>query len=166
MTQASVASLEGQFWSLTDLAIRILFPFIFLQKVLLLNLVTYSFCRTLVRNRTAGTWHQFLTYSSNAYRNSFDGPVQPCFPWCLLPHTLGSIVQLPLKWADRCLWILEGARKKAFGCTDAFFPPHFHSEQISLHLQWYLRVRLLKPRGKLENNNYLQGILMLYLKFL
>lgn len=42
MTQASAASLEGLFRSLTDLAVRILFPVIFLLKVLLLNLVTLS----------------------------------------------------------------------------------------------------------------------------
>ena len=42
MTQASAASLEGPFRSLTDLAVRISFPVIFLLKVLLLNLVTLS----------------------------------------------------------------------------------------------------------------------------
>lgn len=93
MTQASAASLEGPLRSLTDLAVRISFPVMLLLKVLLLNLVTYSFCRTVMRNRTVEIGHTFLTYSANSCYPIFDDPAQLCSPRCLSPQTALSGVR-------------------------------------------------------------------------
>lgn len=131
MTQASAASLEGPFRSLTDLAVRISFPVIFLLKVLLLNLVTYSFCRTAMRNRTVEIGHLFLTYSANSCYPIFDGPAQSCSPWCLSPHTPLSGVRPSFDWDGLVgAYGLWRGQNGGISCTNTFFPPHFHSEQI------------------------------------
>lgn len=162
MTQVSTASLEGLFRSLTDLAVRILFPVIFLLKVPLLTLVIYAFCGTLMRNRTVGIWHLFLTYSANSCYTIFDDPDQPCPPWCLSPHTplQGLQSSFQLRQPDRCLWTLEGGRMEEldaqihFSTSFSFWTNPLSFGMNVMHLQWYLRVRLLKLCGNVENNNY------------
>jgi len=122
MTQASAASLEGPFRSLTDLAVRISFPVIFLLKVLLLNLVTYSFCRTVMRNRTVEIGHLFLTYSANSCYPILDGPALSCCPWCSSPHTLSGVWSI-FNWDGPVgAYGLWRGQNGGISCTDTF--PH------------------------------------------
>lgn len=70
-------------------------------------------------------------------------------------HTLllGSAVQLHLGWAGRCLWTLEGARWRhqlhtyIFSTSFSFWTKPLSFGMNAVHLQWYLRVRLLSLYG-------------------
>lgn len=107
MTQVSAASLEGHFGSLTDLAVRTVLPVIFLLKVLLPNLVTYSLCRAVMRNRAVGRGHLCLTYSANSPYPIFDGSASPVLPGVY--HLTLLSQELQLGCVVKCLWTLEGA---------------------------------------------------------
>lgn len=79
MTQVSTFP-WGIFGNLTDLAVRIVLPVIVLLKILLPNLVTYSLCRAVMRNRAVGRRHLCLTYSANSRYPIFDGSASPVLP--------------------------------------------------------------------------------------
>lgn len=145
----------GTFGSLTDLAVRISLPVIFLLKVLLPNLVTDSLCRAVMRNRPVGRGHLCLTYSANSCYPIFDGPASPGLPGVyhltLLSQECSSFTWD--RWQSACeLWRGQNGVNT---CTDADFPTSFSfwTNLLSLgmhvvYLQWYLRVRLFEWKWK------------------
>lgn len=154
----------GTFGSLTDLAVRISLPVIFLLKVLLPNLVTYSLCRAVMRNRAVGRGHLCLTYSANSPYPIFDGSASPVLPGVY--HLTLLSQELHLGYVVKCLWTLEGAEWSHYLHRCSF--PHLifilNKSLKPLHERGAMifESETVKFEWKLENNNSWYGILMLY----